>query len=142
MALRTRQMGFECARPWRLALPRVQEHRGGTYTNYIVNQYVHGHRRPFFTNLGASLDPNATGLAARHDPWHSVAFYNYVQSFMTRRHYRRPLLATLAFAGLRVGELLALRWRDVDLATGRIHVRASKTDEGVRTVDLRPELQD
>lgn len=60
----------------------------------------------------------------------------------TRRHYRRPLLATLAFAGLRVGELLALRWRDVDLAAGRIHVRASKTEAGVRTVDLQPELRD
>jgi len=43
---------------------------------------------------------------------------------------------------LRVGELLALRWRDVDLATGRIHVRASKTDAGIRAVDLQPELRD
>jgi len=60
----------------------------------------------------------------------------------TRRRYRRPLLATLAFAGLRVGELLALRWRDVDLAAGRIHVRASKTDAGVRAVDLQLELRD
>lgn len=60
----------------------------------------------------------------------------------SRRRYRRPLLATLAFAGLRVGELLALRWRDLDLAGGRIHVRASKTDAGVRTIDLQPELRD
>ncbi|HUR86941.1 MAG TPA: site-specific integrase [Solirubrobacteraceae bacterium] len=59
-----------------------------------------------------------------------------------RRRYRRPLLATLAFAGLRVGELLALRWRDVDLASGKIHVRESKTEAGVRTVDLQPELRD
>jgi integrase len=59
-----------------------------------------------------------------------------------RRRYRRPLLATLAFAGLRVGELLSLRWRDVDLATGRIRVRVSKTDAGVRTVDVQPELRD
>ena len=43
---------------------------------------------------------------------------------------------------MRVGELLALRWRDVDLATGRIHVRASKTDAGIRAVDLQPELRD
>jgi integrase len=29
---------------------------------------------------------------------------------------RRPLIATLVFAGLRISEALALRWRDVDLA--------------------------
>jgi integrase len=56
--------------------------------------------------------------------------------------YRRPLLATFAFAGLRIGELIALRWRDVDLAAGRITVRASKTDAGVRQIDLLPVLRD
>ncbi|HWV84963.1 MAG TPA: tyrosine-type recombinase/integrase [Capillimicrobium sp.] len=55
---------------------------------------------------------------------------------------RRPLLATLALAGLRIGELAALRWRDVDLAAGRLRVGQAKTDAGVRTVDLQPELRD
>jgi len=62
------------------------------------------------------------------------------------RRLRRPLLATAAYAGLRVGELLALTWRDVDLAgghvDGRIHVRRSKTEAGVREVDVQPELLD
>lgn len=57
------------------------------------------------------------------------------------RKIRRPLLATLAFAGLRIGELLGLRWRDVDLAAGRLHVRISKTAAGVRYVDVQPELR-
>jgi integrase len=55
---------------------------------------------------------------------------------------RRALLSTLAFAGLRIGEALALRWRDVDLAGGRLRVRQSKTDAGVRCVDLLPVLRD
>jgi integrase len=55
---------------------------------------------------------------------------------------RRALLATLTFAGLRIGEALALRWRDVNLARGTITVRAAKTDAGVRTVDLLPALRD
>src|SRR5271156_2413493 len=42
--------------------------------------------------------------------------------------YRRALLATLVFAGLRIGELTALQWRDIDLTDNRITVRASKTD--------------
>jgi integrase len=58
------------------------------------------------------------------------------------RRVRRPLLSTLAYAGLRIGELLALTWHDVDLAAGRMHVRASKTAAGVRTVDIQPELRD
>ena len=55
---------------------------------------------------------------------------------------RRAMLATLTLAGLRIGELLALRWRDVDLATGKPRVGEAKTDAGRRTVDLSPALRD
>jgi integrase len=55
---------------------------------------------------------------------------------------RRALLATLAFAGLRIGEALALRWRDLDLARGTITVLASKTDAGLRTINVLPVLRD
>lgn len=51
-----------------------------------------------------------------------------------KRH--RAVLATLAGAGLRVGELCALDWRDLDLATGTLTVRDSKTAAGRREVDL------
>jgi len=55
---------------------------------------------------------------------------------------RRPLIATLVFAGLRISEALALRWRDVDLAGGRLRVGSAKTDAGVRWVPLMPVLRD
>jgi integrase len=51
-----------------------------------------------------------------------------------KRH--RAVLATLAGAGLRVGELCALDWRDLDLATGTLVVQESKTPAGRREVDL------
>ncbi len=54
---------------------------------------------------------------------------------------RRALLATLTFAGLRIGEALSLRWRNVDLTAGRLRVTASKTDAGTRQVDLLPALR-
>jgi integrase len=51
--------------------------------------------------------------------------------------YHRPILATLAGAGLRVGEALALDWRKVNLATGTLRVGEAKTDAGSgREVDL------
>jgi integrase len=54
---------------------------------------------------------------------------------------RRLLLAALVFAGLRLGEALALRWQDIDLAAGRLRVVDSKTDAGVREVELLPLLR-
>ncbi len=54
---------------------------------------------------------------------------------------RRAMLATLTFAGLRIGELCALRWRDVDLAGGWLHT-GSKTDAGWRRVKIRGALRD
>src|SRR5437764_10684805 len=46
-----------------------------------------------------------------------------------RRHIeRKAMIAILTFAGLRTGELCALRWRDVDLAGGWLRVGESKTD--------------
>jgi integrase len=59
-----------------------------------------------------------------------------------RQHIaRRAILATLVFAGPRLGELCGLRWRDVDLTGRRLTIRESKTDAGVRQVDVLPVLR-
>jgi integrase len=55
---------------------------------------------------------------------------------------RRALIATLVFAGLRIGEATALRWKDVDLAAGRVAVVDAKTEAGIREVDVLPALRD
>ena len=63
----------------------------------------------------------------------------------------RALWATAAFAGLRRGELMGLRWSDVDLDAGELHVRQAfspaakrmgppKTKAGQRTVPLSAQL--
>jgi integrase len=55
----------------------------------------------------------------------------------------RTLLATAIMAGgLRASELTGLRWRDVDLAGGWLHVNEAKTAAGIRRVDLAPDLLD
>ncbi len=53
------------------------------------------------------------------------------------------LFATGICTGLRIGELLALRWRDVNLSQGRLIVVDSKTGAGKgREIDLWPELRE
>ncbi len=55
---------------------------------------------------------------------------------------RRAMLATLIFAGLRIGELCALRWCDIDLASGWMTILDTKTDAGRRRVNVRGALGD
>ncbi len=63
------------------------------------------------------------------------------------------LLALLTFTGLRRGEMLGLRWEDIDIAQGLIHVQRNvtftsnqpiigtpKSKSGVRDVPLLPQL--
>jgi integrase len=64
------------------------------------------------------------------------------QALLEAAGKHRALLATMMLAGLRVSELTALRWRDVDLAGGKIRVTDSKTEAGVRIVDVYPVLLD
>jgi integrase len=63
---------------------------------------------------------------------------------------RRTLLLTAALTGLRASELRGLRWTDVDLKAGELHVRQRadrynvigqpKTDSSVRTIPLAPDV--
>jgi integrase len=62
----------------------------------------------------------------------------------------RPFLMTALFAGLRSSELRGLRWDDVDLRHGKLHIHqradrfnqigAPKTEAGERTIPLPPVL--
>ena len=62
----------------------------------------------------------------------------------------RPLLVTAVFAGLRASELRGLRWDDVDLKRGELHVRQRadrynaigkpKSHSGERTIPLGPHV--
>jgi integrase len=65
-----------------------------------------------------------------------------VQALLEAAGEHRALLAAMILTGLRVSELTALRWRDLDLAGSRLRVTDSKTAAGVRVVDLSPMLLD
>ena len=55
---------------------------------------------------------------------------------------RRAILATLGCAGPRNSEVCALNVADLDFAHGVIHVRDSKTEAGIRQVNMTPWLRD
>ena len=55
---------------------------------------------------------------------------------------RQAIVGTLVFAGLRAHELCGMRWRDVDLANGRLLIGRSKTDAGLREIAILPILRD
>jgi integrase len=105
---------------------------------WIARNPAHGRRRrlPSVTPTRSSLD-RAEHITALLDGAGELDAHA-----ISRHGQRRALLATLVFAGLRIGEALALRWGDVDLARGTIKVRASKTDAGVRTVNVVAVLRD
>jgi len=65
------------------------------------------------------------------------------EAYSNRRHLaRRAMFAALVFSGMRLGELVALQWRDVDLADGWLYVGRAKTAAGVRRIKVRSALRD
>jgi integrase len=75
----------------------------------------------------------------------STAVYLYRQPERSRSHEddgRRALVATLGCGGLRATEAADLDVGDIDLAHRKLHVRDSKTEAGIRDVDLTPRLAD
>jgi len=58
-----------------------------------------------------------------------------------KEEYRLPI-GLLVETGVRVGELLAWTWGDVDISAGKILIRKAKTRSGVRWVAIPGPLQD
>ncbi len=84
----------------------------------------------------------------------------HFSDFLPQRVIERPLIGLAVYAGLRQGEILALRWSDIDWANNRIHVRRNlesihklrtagtegvfgqpKTESGRRAVPIRAVLR-
>ena len=70
----------------------------------------------------------------------AVYFYRRPESSPTEEDGRRALIATLGCGGLRASEAAELDLGDIDLVHGKLHVRDSKTEAGVREVDMTPRL--
>jgi integrase len=91
------------------------------------------------------LDANAAAAAER--PKHRKRRWRILEPVEVGRVLRafedeqaRTMFLTLVLTGVRRFELLALRWRDVDLVENILRVRQSKSEEGERAIALSPTL--
>jgi integrase len=90
----------------------------------------------------------------RRGPTHeraTIALESVVQLLQTSAEPTKSLTWLLVLTGLRIGELLALRWQDVNLEAGVLRVRQSvyeghfdepKTRSSVRSVPLAPKASE
>jgi integrase len=87
-------------------------------------------------NVAALVD------APRVEKYPAVALTEaQIAAFFTAiRGHRLEPLYWLALLGLRRGELLGLRWADVDMAKATVRVTAGKTSSSARTLPLSPTL--
>jgi integrase len=53
----------------------------------------------------------------------------------------RIVIALFRWSGVRVSEACSLLWKDVDFVSGKIRVRESKSDSGLREIPVAPELE-
>ena len=102
-------------------------------------------------NVADSADPprGAATRAKTMKTWSAAELHNFLRHVEDERLYAALLLA--ATTGMRRGEILGLRWRDIDLSAARIAVRITlitihnrlewstpKTERGRRSVALDP----
>lgn len=116
-----------------------------------VLQYGHDHYNTGL-NIARGTDmPHNMPKAKRKMPTDQqlkVIFDNYKNDWVCRIYY------ILAFTGLRLGELVALQWCDIDLDKNEIsvsksvywkgslpNIKSTKTDAGVRTIPYLPQVQ-
>jgi len=120
--------------------------RGGPPANATINRELEVLKRAF------TLAKNSTPPKAHQVPYISLLRENNArEGFIDREDYRilkaalpsylKPVLTTGYFTGMRLGELLNLRWPQVDLNRRSIRLEASDTkNRTARTIPLAEEL--
>jgi integrase len=103
-------------------------------------------------DAGQAVESAGRGRDGAGEPAGSAGDAGTVGATRDHRHSDHPLYVTAAFTGLRQGELLGLRWEDVDLRRATLTVRHSltrlpgrryvltepKTERSRRTIPLLP----
>lgn len=143
---------------WREALPKRTRTQNGKAYELLVSVFSDAVREGLIAASPATLRGAGTPERAREPQTMTPAEVNAYLDAAPRQW--RPALLLSVTCGLRIGEVLALRRRDLDLDGGRLHVRHTvakvdeghgrrrivlqepKTKEAIRTVHLLPHTLD
>ena len=70
-------------------------------------------------------------------------YEDFISIFDSSRWYISGIIRTLWHTGMRVSEVLGLKWEDIDFATGSITLAADRVKESAtRTIGIEPELHE
>ncbi len=131
----------------------------GDVSNRVIVRYLtvmHGVFKRAKRVYGLADNPASADLVERPKVVYTGEFVTYERDqldlLVGAAHDRQDgtLFTVAALTGLRQGELLALRWRDVDFVAGLVHVRRNYTDyqetvpksKKVRSVPMVPDVVD
>lgn len=81
-------------------------------------------------NVALMVDPPRVTASPEQRCWNEAQLRSFLAS--AREHRLFPALRLAAMTGMRRGEVLGLRWTDLDLEGGRLSVRRSATCAGYR----------
>lgn len=118
------------------------------YHNYIINELELLHRNPVESTKVINNEKRDK-TADSEDDYKALRPKERQPVLDALEHNKtlKPIIYVLMFAGLRIGEALTLRWRNIDFKRGVIHVDSSlssisKFDENGEVVNRRTIISD
>ena len=79
-------------------------------------------------NVALAMDPPARSTSPEQRCWNAIELQRFLA--IAASHRLHPAMWLAATTGMRRGELLGLRWHDIDLDAGQLSVRRSVTCTG------------
>ena len=116
-------------------LPKVQRNRTLAFVSRLFNLFEHWEYRGQFTNPARGIE---RGIEEPRDRTLSPAELSAIGSALDRTEAESPAAAAAirvaALTGLRIGEVLSIRWENVDFEGARVTLPETKTGRRIQAL--------